>query len=135
MQRRRQRLRSKQAYAAKHKKAKVMDYAAQRAVNAKDYLVTEKGIDASRISTATSTDDSQKVENYLVPSGANFGADIQGTTPVDESTVKPQARKPLGAKHHDRHRPLVTTRGDECASTQGMPARDNLPRADIYPHN
>ncbi|MGB6192858.1 MAG: hypothetical protein WBF42_10345, partial [Terracidiphilus sp.] len=89
-----------QAYAAKHKKAKVMDYAAQRAVNAKDYLVTEKGIDASRISTATSTDDSQKVENYLVPSGANFGADIQGTTPVDESTLTPQARKPLGAKHH-----------------------------------
>ncbi len=88
-----------QAYAAKHKKAKVMDYAAQRAVNAKDYLVTEKGIDASRLSTATSTDDSQKVENYLVPSGANFGADIQGTTPVDESTIKPQARKPLAQRH------------------------------------
>ncbi len=89
-----------QAYAAKHKKAKVTDYAAQRAVNAKDYLVTEKGIDASRLSTATSTDDSQKVENYLVPSGANFGADIQGTTPVDESTVKVETRKPLPQRHH-----------------------------------
>lgn len=96
----RARTEKQEAYAAKHKHAKVMDYAAQRAVNAKDYLVTEKGIDASRISTATSTDDSQKVENYLVPSGANFGADIQGTSPVDESTLKPQARKPLGAKHH-----------------------------------
>ena len=45
-----------QAYAAKHKKAKVEDSAAQRAVNSKDYLVKEKGIDASRISVATSTD-------------------------------------------------------------------------------
>jgi hypothetical protein len=89
-----------QAYAAKHKKATVTDFAAQRAVNAKDYLVTEKGIDASRISVATSTDDSQKVEDYLVPSGANFGSDIQGTTPVDESTVKAQARKPLPQRHH-----------------------------------
>ena len=87
-----------QAYAAKHKKAKVMDFAAQRAVNAKDYLVTEKGIDASRISVATGTDDSQKVEDYLVPSGANFGSDIQGTTSVDESTIKPEVRKPLGQR-------------------------------------
>jgi hypothetical protein len=89
-----------QKYAAKHRHAKVEDAAAQRAVNAKDYLVTEKGIDASRISVATSTDDGQKVADYLVPAGANFSADVQGTNPVDESTVKPQARKPLGQRHH-----------------------------------
>jgi ribosomal protein S11 len=88
------------AYAAKHKRAKVTDYAAQRAVNAKNYLVTEKGIDASRISVATGTDDAQNVSDYLVPSGANFGSDIQGTTPVDESTVKPEVRKPLPQRHH-----------------------------------
>jgi len=84
-------------YAAKHKRAKVEDSAAQRAVNAKDYLVTEKGIDASRITVATSTEDGQKVSNYLVPAGANFEADVQGTSPVDESTVKPQTPKKL---HH-----------------------------------
>jgi hypothetical protein len=87
-------------FAAKHKKAKVTHFAAQRSVNAKDYLVTEKGIDASRITSATGTTDGQTVENYLVPSGANFSGDVQGTTPVDESTVKPEVRKPLAERHH-----------------------------------
>ena len=91
-----------QAYAAKHKRAKVQDFAAERAVNAKDYLVTEKGIDASRVSVATGTDGSQKVEDYLVPAGANFSSDVQGTTPVDETMVKPVARKPLAQRHHAR---------------------------------
>jgi len=85
--------------AAKRKKATVTRFAAQRAVNAKDYLVTEKGIDASRVTTATGTTDGQTVEDYLVPAGANFSTDVQGTTPVDESTVKPEARKPLPQRH------------------------------------
>jgi hypothetical protein len=89
-----------QKYAARHKKAKVDDFAAERAVNTKDYLVKEKGIDPSRISVATSATDGQKVEDYLVPSGANFESDVQGTTPVDETTVKPQTRKPLPQRHH-----------------------------------
>jgi outer membrane protein OmpA-like peptidoglycan-associated protein len=89
-----------QKFALKHKHAKVVDLAALRAVNVKDYLVTEKGIDASRISVATGTEDAQKVENYLVPSGANFAADVPGTTPVDETMVKPtQEKKPMAAKH------------------------------------
>ena len=91
-----------QKYAAHHKRAKVEDFAAQRAVNAKAYLVTDKGIDASRISVATGTEDSKKVEDYLVPAGADFSQDVQGTTPVDESTVKPQVRKPLAERHHHR---------------------------------
>ena len=91
-----------QKYAEKHKRAKVEEFAAQRAVNAKDYLVTEKGIDASRISVATGATDGQTVENYLVPAGADFNTDVQGTTPVDESTVKPEARKPLPERHHAR---------------------------------
>ena len=74
-------------------------FAAQRAVNAKDYLVTEQGIDASRISVATGTTDGQTVENYLVPAGATFGTDVTGTTPVDETAVKPQVRKPLAERH------------------------------------
>ena len=91
-----------QKFAAKHKHAKVEDFAAQRAVNAKDYLVTEKGIDASRVSVATGTTDGQTVEDYLVPAGANFSSDVQGTTPVDESTVKAQTRKALAERHHHK---------------------------------
>lgn len=84
-----------------HKKGAIpADLAAQRAVNVKDYLVKEKGIDASRISVVTGTTDESKVEMYLVPAGANFAADVQGVTPVDESMVKPQVRKPLSVKKH-----------------------------------
>jgi hypothetical protein len=84
---------------ARHARAaNVEDLAAERAVNTKDYLVTEKGIDASRISVATDATDGQKVENYLVPAGANFIADVTGIIPVDEAAVKVQVRKPLPAK-------------------------------------
>jgi hypothetical protein len=91
-----------QKVALKHKKAKVTLFAPQRAVNAKDYLVTEKGIDASRVSTMTGTTDGQTVEDYLVPAGATFANDVQGTTPVDESTVKAEVRKPLAERHPAR---------------------------------
>ena len=93
-----------EAKAAKHPKAKVKveQLDAQRAVNTKEYLVTDKGIDASRISVATGTTDGQTVENYLVPAGATFANDVQGTTAVDEATVKAQARKPLAEKHHKK---------------------------------
>lgn len=83
------------AFAAKHKHAKVEDQAAQRVVNTKDYLVTEKGIDASRITVSTGTEDSKSVGSYLVPAGADFASDVKGTTPVDESSLKVQKRKPL----------------------------------------
>jgi hypothetical protein len=88
-----------QKFAARHKHATVDQFAAQRAVNAKDYLVTEQGIDASRISVATGATDGQTVENYLVPAGAVFTSDVTGTTPVDETAVKPQVRKPLPERH------------------------------------
>ena len=88
-----------QKYAVHHKRAKVDLFAAQRAVNAKDYLVTEQGIDASRISVATGTTDAQTAENYLVPAGASFAADVTGTSAVDETAVKPQVRKPLAERH------------------------------------
>jgi len=88
-----------QAKAVKHKKTVVEVFGAQRAVNAKDYLVTEKGIDASRVSVATGSTDGQTVEDYLVPAGATFANDVQGTTAVDESTVKPEVRKPLAERH------------------------------------
>jgi len=84
--------------ASTEKKADTL--AAQRAVNTKDYLVTEKGIDASRITVRTGTQGNKEVENYLVPSGATFDNDVQGTTPVDESTVKAQARKVVAKVKH-----------------------------------
>ncbi len=85
---------------ARNRRVQVEHFAAQRAVNAKDYLVTEQGIDASRISVDTGTADEQSVQDYLVPAGANFSQDVTGTTPVDESAIKPQTRKPLPMRHH-----------------------------------
>ena len=91
-----------QKYAAHHKHATVDQFAAERAVNAKDYLVTEQGIDGSRISVATGTTDGQTEENYLVPAGATFSSDVTGTTPVDETAVKPQLRKPLVQRYQPK---------------------------------
>ncbi|HEY0784570.1 MAG TPA: hypothetical protein VGD62_01790, partial [Acidobacteriaceae bacterium] len=89
----------------KHKKAAVAmtpeKLAAQRAVNTKDYLVKEKGIDASRISVRTGTKGANEVDNYLVPAGATFDTDMPGTTAVDESGMKAQPR--TAAAHAARH--------------------------------
>ncbi len=77
--------------------------AAQRAVNTKDYLVKEKGLDASRITVRTGTKGTNEVDNYLVPAGANFDTDVQGTTAVDESGMKAQPRTGHAAGHHHHH--------------------------------
>jgi hypothetical protein len=47
----------------------------------------------------TGTGDDQSEQNYLVPAGATFANDVQGTTPVDETAVKPEERKPLPERH------------------------------------
>jgi outer membrane protein OmpA-like peptidoglycan-associated protein len=73
--------------------------AAERAVNTKDYLVKEKGIDASRVAVFTGTDDAKTVTSTLVPSGATPVT----ATPVDETAVKPVPRKPLHEAHHKPH--------------------------------
>jgi hypothetical protein len=54
--------------------------AAQRAVNTKAYLVGEKGIDSSRITVYTGTQDGKTVTTTLVPAGATF--DATGDTQV-----------------------------------------------------
>ena len=89
----------------KHAKAPA-NFAAQRAVNTKDYLVAENGIDGSHVSVATGATDAKTVEDYLVPSGATFDNDVPGTTVVDETVVKPEARKPLAEtpKKHKAHK-------------------------------
>jgi outer membrane protein OmpA-like peptidoglycan-associated protein len=88
-----------QKAALANKRIKAEDTAAERAVNAKQYLVTEKGIDAARISVATSAANRRAAQNYLVPSGANFTADVPATTPVDETAVKAAPRKPQPVAH------------------------------------
>jgi hypothetical protein len=88
--------------ALKHKHAKVVHFEQQRAVNAKDYLVTGQGIDPSRISVASGTGDDQNVQNYLVPAGATFANDVQGVSTVDETALKPEVRKPLPMRHHSK---------------------------------
>jgi hypothetical protein len=78
------------------KKVKPVDYAGERAVNTKDYLVTEKGIDASRISAYTGSDDAKTVTTTLIPAGATLST--TGLTPVDESAVKAVPRTPPARK-------------------------------------
>ncbi len=92
----------------KHKKAAAYDpakLAAQRAVNTKDYLVKEKGIDGSRISVRTATKGTNEVDNYLVPAGGSFDNDIPGTTAVSDD-VKPQARTAMAAKKHHKKKAM-----------------------------
>jgi outer membrane protein OmpA-like peptidoglycan-associated protein len=72
--------------------------AAERAVNTKDYLVKEKGIDASRILVFTGADDAKTVTDTLIPSGAP----TVKATPVDETAVKAIPRKALAVKKHHK---------------------------------
>jgi hypothetical protein len=71
--------------------------AEERAVNAKEYLVTDKGIDSSRVAVYTGTVGTKTVTTTLIPAGATL--DSTGFTPVDESAVKAVPRKELGKKH------------------------------------
>ncbi len=73
--------------AAAHKGKKTPSLAADRAVNTKDYLVHEKGVDAKRITPLTGAGVSEKTTDlWIVPAGATFPA--AGTTAVDEAKVK-----------------------------------------------
>jgi len=70
--------------------------AAERAENAKQYLVKDKGIDASRIEVRTGNAGAKEVDDYLVPSGANFENDVPGTQPVSQTEMHP-------VRHHWHH--------------------------------
>jgi hypothetical protein len=59
--------------------------AAERTLNARQYLTQEKGIDASRIELRTGEAADKTVVNTLVPAGALFND--QTTHPFDEKTV------------------------------------------------
>ncbi len=75
------------------------NFAAQRAVNTKDYVTKEKGIDPARVE-ARSGGEGQKVELWIIPAGASFPQ--ADSTVVDEVKVKavPRvARKRKKAAH------------------------------------
>jgi hypothetical protein len=118
---------SEKAGIAKQKKAakknnpqKVVDPAAERAVNTKEYLVTEKGIDPSRISVVTGQANGQQVENYLVPAGADFAAEVPTTRPVNESAVKPVVRKPLPLRHAPKQAATKKAASRKTAATKAL---------------
>jgi hypothetical protein len=69
--------------------------AAERSVNTKNYLVTEKGIDPSRILVYTGTDEGKTVTTTLIPAGAVNP--VASDTAVDESAVKAVPRTPVKA--------------------------------------
>jgi len=77
------------------------NFAAQRAVNTKDYLTKEKGIDPARIEPRTGGV-GQEVELWIVPAGATFPQ--ADTTVVDEVTVKAVPRVALRKKKRAAHR-------------------------------
>ena len=92
----------------KGKKRHAMDLAAQRAVNAKAYLVQQQGVDPGRIEVRKGTGKDHVANIFWVPQGADINTAplLQGTTPVDESVVTPsqnaypKPRTATPARHH-----------------------------------
>lgn len=72
------------------KELKPEKLAAERAANAKEYLVKEKGIDAGRIEIRTGSGGGMKAEIWFVPAGASFTE--AGTTVV----TTPPTKAPYG---------------------------------------
>jgi hypothetical protein len=101
----------KQALAEKE----TLHRAALRAVNEKDYLVKEKGLDPSTIAVYTGQDGTNSDQTVLIPTGANL--DTNGLTPVDETEVKPIPRKPLGVRHaHHHHKKAASSSTNSTSS-------------------
>lgn len=79
--------------------------AEERAVNTKAYLVSEKGIDASRLELRTGNAGTNTSEIWIVPQGATFSQ--EGTQTFDESSVKVSGQQYPGQKPA---RPMHRTR-------------------------
>ncbi len=93
----------------KGKSRHAMDLAAQRAVNAKAYLVQQQGIDPSRVEVRKGTGKDHVADIFWVPQGADTATAsvLQGTTPVDESVVTPSENaypkpKTAAPMHHHK---------------------------------
>jgi outer membrane protein OmpA-like peptidoglycan-associated protein len=86
---------------------KPMDLAAQRAVNAKAYLVQQQGIDPGRIDVRKGRGKSQTADIDWIPQGADVASApaLQGTAHVNESVVTPSTNPyPMPPSAAPRHR-------------------------------
>jgi hypothetical protein len=106
----------------KGKKKHAMDLAAQRAVNAKAYLVQQQGIDSGRIEVRKGTGKDHLADIFWVPQGANAATAsvLQGATPVDEAVVMPSENaypkpKTAAPMHHHKKAAAAAT-GNEAES-------------------
>lgn len=70
----------------KHGPDEKPDAAAERTLNVKQYLVQEKGINASRIEVRTGETKDRTVDTVLVPPGASW--DIEGTASFDPARIQ-----------------------------------------------
>jgi hypothetical protein len=82
-------------------KEKPANVKAMRAINTKEYLVTEKQIDATRLETRTGGDEGKRVEIWIVPAGST-PFDQAGTTVV---TAPEKPAKKGGAKKATTKKP------------------------------
>jgi hypothetical protein len=78
----------------RHSKALPPQVAALRAVNARAYLVEDKGIDSARVEVRAGIEDGQKVILWIVPTGTTL--DMTNTVRVDESQAQPVHRPQPG---------------------------------------
>lgn len=97
---------SKLVIVGKHSADETPDAAAQRDLNAAQYLIEEKGIDPSRIEMRTGGDLNRSLDNILVPAGATFTPGDTNT--FDSNSVKRQGQ-PYGV-------PRTATRGHKPAN-------------------
>jgi len=81
----------------KHDPQEKPDAAAERTLNVKQYLTTEKGIDPSRIEVRTGETKDRTVDDVLVPAGATW--DPAGTTSFDPARVTRHGQ-PYGPTKH-----------------------------------
>jgi hypothetical protein len=84
------------ASAAESKDNSAPSFADERAVNTKDYLEKEKGVDPARVELRSGSGSGQKAELWIVPPGATIAT--EGNTAVDENKVKAVPRLPLKPK-------------------------------------
>jgi outer membrane protein OmpA-like peptidoglycan-associated protein len=112
-----------------------MNLAGQRAVNAKAYLVQQQGIDPSRVGVRQGTGQQKVADIFWCPQGAdvNTSPDLQSSTPVDESVVKPsenaypKPRNAAPAMHHHKKSAAASaadTTGNAVASGTETAASD-----------
>ena len=112
------------------------DAAAERAMNARQYLVQEKGIDPSRIELRTGATSGKTVTDTLVPPGAIFKNDDTHT--FDEKTIIrhgqaygiPRAQKPLSKTHEKpekKETPTPATATPVTAAPSETPAPVSTP--------